>query len=91
MSYHAHDMCLPSFFVDCVAHGLAVDGEALILPAVVGIPAGKCAVERNGIDADENVANSAFAGDNPNPLVDPAAEAFTCLGAQILAQPPIAL
>ena len=84
MPHHAHDMGLPSFFVDRIAHGLAINGEALILLPIVGIPPGKRVVERNGIGADENVTKGAFAGNNPNPLVDPAAKAFTCLGPQIL-------
>ena len=66
MPHHTHDMGLPSFLIDRIAHGFAVDGEPLILLSIVGIPPGKCAVECNGIDPDEDVADSAFAGNNPD-------------------------
>jgi hypothetical protein len=33
-------MGLPSFLVDRIAHGLAINGEALILLPIVGIPPG---------------------------------------------------
>ncbi len=51
MPHHAHDVGLPSFFVDRIAHGLAVDGQALILLSVVGIPPLQRLVERTWLNA----------------------------------------
>jgi|GEM_PF-3089152 len=79
MSNHAHDVGLPPFFVDRIAHGLAIDGKALILLSVVGIPALQRALECIWINADEHVANGAFTGHKTEPVGDAAAEAFACL------------
>jgi hypothetical protein len=38
MPDHAHDVRLPPLLVDCVAHGLAVDGKALVCPPKGRIP-----------------------------------------------------
>ena len=88
MPHPAQDRRLPTFVVDRIAQGFAINGETLILLPVVGIPPRQRAVEGNGIGSDKNVAKGAFAGNNPNPLVDPTAKAFTCLGPQILDPTP---
>ena len=87
MADDTHDVGLPSLFVDGVAHGIAVDREALVSLSVIGITALERTVECVGINPNEQIANDAFAGNETLPVLDPTAEALACLGAQILGPP----
>ena len=96
MSYGTHDVGLTARFIDGIAHGLAVDGEAFVGLAVDGIPALQGAVEVLGVDADEHIANDRFAGDRiavvavaatePGPSL--LAEVFAPLGDGLVAAHP---
>lgn len=57
-----HDVGLMAVLVDGVAHRLAVDGQAVVFPAIGRVPPLQGAVELGRVDADENVADDVFAG-----------------------------
>ena len=56
-----HDMRLLAFVVDGVAQRLAVDGERLVVPAVLLVPALQRAVELFGGDADQEGTDGGLA------------------------------
>ena len=87
MADDTHDVSLPSVCINGVAHGLAVNREALVGLPIIGVPALERTIECVGIHANEHVANDAFAGHQTLPILDPATEAFACLGPQILGPP----
>ena len=66
----AEDVPLPAVFIQGVAHGLAVDGQTLILAGISFIPALQCAIQFNGIDADEDIADDELAGDEKPAVFD---------------------
>ena len=53
MTDHAHDRGLISLIIEGVAHGLAVDGQAFVLPTKSLVPTLQRPVEILGIDADQ--------------------------------------
>ena len=57
-----------------VAHGLAVDGDGVVVGAVVGVEALQGAVELVGVDAHQNVADDELAGHLVVAAAAPAAE-----------------
>jgi hypothetical protein len=58
---HPHDVGLMSLFVEGVAHGFTVDGEAFIGLAIGCIPTLQGAIESLGVDADEAIPEDGFA------------------------------
>lgn len=77
-------MGLLALVIDGVAHGFAIDGEAVVGFAMGRIPTLEGAVEVLGIDADEQVAYDVFARHQAATVVAAAAEPFARLGAQTL-------
>ena len=61
MPDNAHDMGLHALFVDGVAQRLAVDGERLVIPAVLLVPALQRAVELRRVDAHQDGADGGLA------------------------------
>ena len=59
---------------DRVAHGLAVDGDGVVVDAVVGVEAAQGAVELVGVDAHQHVADDVLAGHGVVAAAVPAAE-----------------
>ena len=57
-----------------VAHGLAVDGDGVVVGAVVGVEALQGAVELVGVDAHQNVADDELAGHRVVAAAAPTAE-----------------
>ena len=79
MTDDAHDVGL-TVLIDGVTHGLAIDGEAFILPGVDPVPALKRPVEMVRFDTDEDIADEGLAGNNTAAVILPAAEALSGLG-----------
>ena len=77
MTDHAHDVGLISFFINSIAHGLAVYGQTLILFAIGLIPALKSAVQMHRVHADQNIADDREAGNKVVPLFAAAVETFS--------------
>ena len=48
-----HDMGLFTLLVDGIAQRLAVDGQRLVVPAVMVVPALQRSIELRGVDADK--------------------------------------
>lgn len=63
MTDEAEDVPLPAVFIQGVVHRLAVDGQTLILAGIGFIPALQCAIQFNGVGADEHIADDELAGD----------------------------
>jgi len=61
MTDYTHDVGLLPLVVEGVAHPLAVDGKTFVGLARGCIPALQGAVERLGIDADEDITQDVFA------------------------------
>ena len=57
MPDNAHDVDLIALFINGVAHGFAVNGQAFVLLAIALIPALQGVIEVLGIDADKNIAD----------------------------------
>jgi len=57
MPDNAHDVDLIALFINGVAHGLAVNGQAFVLLAIALVPSLQDAIEVFGIDADKNIAD----------------------------------
>ena len=71
-----HDMRLLAFVVDGVAQRLAVDGERLVVPAVLLVPALQRAVELFGGDADQEGTDGGLARGLADPIAQPDPEPF---------------
>ena len=71
-----HDMRLLALFVDGVAQRLAVDGERLVVPAVLLVPALQRAVELFGVDADQEGTDGGLARGLADPVAQPDPEPF---------------
>ena len=71
-----HDMRLLAFVVDGVAQRLAVDGERLVVPAVLLAPALQRAVELFGVDADQEGPDGGLARGLADPIAPPHPEPF---------------
>lgn len=84
MPDNAHDVDLITLFIDGVAHGFAVNGQAFVLLAIVLVPALQSAVEVIGIDADKNVADDIEARDVVALVTIPTPEAASGLLAEIV-------
>ncbi len=84
MPEDAHDVGLLALGVDRVAHGFAINGQAVVLFAMDGLPALEGSVELRGIDADEQVAYDVFTRYQATTVRDTAAEPRLGLGAQTL-------
>ena len=91
MTDHAHDMSLMTFFINGIAHGLAVYGQSLIFLAVrFLVPALKGKVQMYGIDADHDIANDGEAGDDVATLFATAVETLSRFLARLSAQSAMA-
>ncbi len=84
MTDDTHHMGWTAFFIEGVAHGLAVDGEAFILPGVGFVPALQGAVQVRGFDADQHIADDRLTGHDVTALFATAAEALARLLPQTL-------
>ena len=82
MAHDAHDVGLISLFIDGVAHGFAVNGEAFVLFPIELVPALQGAVEVKGIDADKDITDDVLAWDEIAAVFVAAAEALPGLGAK---------
>ncbi len=58
----AHDVGLMAALVDGVAHGLAIDGQAFVFPAVGFVPPLQSPVELGRVDSGEKIADGELAG-----------------------------
>ena len=85
-----HHMGWTAFFIAGVAHGLAVDGEAFVLPGVGFVPALQGAVQGGGFDANQHIADDRLTGHDVTALFATAAEALACLSPRPCAQSAIA-
>ena len=63
MTDYTHDVDLKTFFINGIAHGLAVDGQTLILLAIGLVPVLKRAVQVHRVNADKDISNDVEAGD----------------------------
>ena len=59
----AHDVNLSAIVVNGITHGFAVDGQAFVGCAVLGIPLLERSIQFYGIDSNQYVTYGAFAGD----------------------------
>jgi hypothetical protein len=84
MPDNAHDMDLITVFIDGVAHGFAVNGQAFVLLAIVLVPALQCTIKVFGPDADKNVADDIEARDVVAFVTIPTPEAASGLLAEIV-------
>jgi len=82
MTDHAYDVSLKTFFINGIAHGLAVDGQTLILLAIGLVPTLEGAVQMHGVNADKDIANDGEAGDEVAALFTAAIETLPGLLAQ---------
>ena len=82
MTDDAEDMGLTTLVVDRVAHGLAVDSQALVGRRILRVPGVQCPVEQRWVNAGEHIADEGAAGD----LIAAIAIAATKAGAGLLAQ-----
>ena len=71
-----HDMRLLAVVVNGVAQRLAIDGERLVVPAVLLVPALQRAVELCGVDADQEGADGGQAWGLAHPVAPPDTEPF---------------
>jgi hypothetical protein len=74
MADHAHDVNPVFLVVEGVAHGVAVDRQTVVVLAEDLIPALSGSVEVERIDADEDIAQDVFAGDEIASVLTAAAE-----------------
>jgi hypothetical protein len=81
---HPHDVGLMSLFVEGVAHGFTVDGEAFIGLAIGCIPTLQGAIESLGVDADEAIPEDGFARHLISAVDPPAAESLAGFGTEAL-------
>jgi len=58
MADSAHEVGLMALIVDGVAHGFAIDGQALVAAGVDAVPFLQGAVETDRIDAHKHIADS---------------------------------
>ena len=84
MAEDTHDVGLMAVPVDGVAHRFAVDGQAVIVPAIDCVPPLPGAVELGRVDADENIADDVFTGHQVVTAAAPAAEALARRGRQVV-------
>ena len=77
MTYHAHDMGLMPFFINGIAHGLAVYGQRLILLTISLVPTLKGAVQVHRVNTDEDIANDGEAGNEVATLFAAAVETLS--------------
>lgn len=84
MPDNAHNMNLITVFIDGVAHGFAVNGQAFVLLAIVLVPALQCTIKAFGPDADKNVADDIEARDVVAFVTIPTPEAASGLLAEIV-------
>ena len=62
MAYSAHDVGLMPFVIHGVAHGFAVNSNALVLGRKSGVPLLQCTIEHGWINTDEHITDDGFAG-----------------------------
>jgi len=74
MAEDAENMGLMPLIIDGVAHGLAVDGKTFVLLSVGFVPTLQGSVQLYGIDANQDIADNRFTGDDVTALVKTAAE-----------------
>lgn len=79
MSDNAHDVGLATFIVDGVAHGFAIDGQALVVSGVNAVPFLQSLVEAYRIDADKHIADDRQARHAVAAVSVTALEALACL------------
>ena len=80
----AHDVRLVSVVIEGIAHGLAIDREALVLLAEGPIPLLQGTVEQGWIDTDQYITNDRLAGNQITSLFATTAKALARLNTQIL-------
>lgn len=86
----AHDKGLPALLIDGVAHGLAVDSQAVILRRISVIPALKSEIQVLRSNANQEISNDGNAGNHQAALLPPATETLACLGSKACAQSEMA-
>ena len=64
MPHGTHDVSLLSLLVDGVAHGLAIDGQTLVLLTEGRIPLLQGEVEFDRIDPHQHIPDDGLAGNN---------------------------
>jgi len=62
MSDNAEDVGLALLAVEGIAHGLAIDGQALVVVGHLRVPALQGAVQGRGVDTREHVTDAGAAG-----------------------------
>jgi len=82
MTDNAHNVGLMTFFINGIAHGLAVYGQTLIPLAVGLIPALKGAVQMHRVNADQDIADNGGAGDEVATVFTTAVETLSRFGAK---------
>jgi len=82
MANDAHDVGLVSLLINGIAHGFAVNREALIFSAIGFIPALEGAVEMHRISTDKSIPDDVRAGNNKTTVYVSAAETLARLGAK---------
>jgi len=78
MSDNAHDVGLIALIVDGVAHGFAIDGQALVVAGVDAVPFLQGAVQTHRINADKHVTDDRQARHAVVAVSVAAAEASAC-------------
>lgn len=81
MPQGAHDVGLLPVFVDGVAQGLAIDGQALVFLAEGRIPLLQRTVEQRRINAHQYITDDRLTGAEVASLFSPTAKACAGLGA----------
>ena len=79
MTHHAHDVGLMALLIDGVTHGFTVYGQAFIRLPIGLVPALQGMVQRDGINADKDIAEDGETGDDVAPVFSAAAETLSCL------------
>jgi hypothetical protein len=82
MADRAHDMRLSGLLIHGVAHGFSIDGQAIVNPAILGIPGTECSVELLRINPDQRIADHGDTRHFVNTIAFSTAESTTCLLAQ---------
>ena len=80
MPYGTHDMNLSTVIVNSIAHGLAVDCQAFIDYAVLGIPGLEGLVQFHGVNSNKDITYGAFAWDAVLSMTEVTAESGASCG-----------
>lgn len=83
MPHSAHDVGLMSFVINGVAHGLAINSNALVLGGKGGVPLLQRAIEHRRINTDEHIADDGFAGHHIFAIYTTTAQALACFVAEV--------